>query len=204
MKPGKVVALLGRNGSGKSTLINAITNHPNLKVEGEVVLEEPVFVGFQKPVEVPEIRYIDLLLFLDRKYGQNSDTVDMFCLNYTEQITALQLTRDMLERPLNTDVSGGENKRIEILQMLVMKPRTLLLDEIDTGLDLDALILIGKMLGDYIRVHKPTVIIVTHNINFLKHFPIDWVIVLRDGKSFIEGKKPLLDKIEKLGFNALT
>jgi Fe-S cluster assembly ATP-binding protein len=115
----------------------------------------------------------------------------------------LDLTSDLLTRPLNSEVSGGENKRIELLQMAVINPKTLLLDEVDTGLDLDNQILIGNFLAKYIKVHAPAVIIVTHNMKFLSYFNCNHVVVLADGQVTCTGGKPLIKKIETKGFNGL-
>lgn len=204
IKSGQTYAVLGRNGSGKSTLLNAITNHPNMTYIGTAQLEKPIFMGFQKPIEIPEIKTINLLLHLYFLRTGKRIIADEFYSEYAKEITQLQLSSDILERPLNTQVSGGENKRIEMLQMLVEQPKTILLDEIDTGLDLDAQILIGSIVQAYIKTHKPTVIVVTHNMGFLKYFYVTKAIVLAEGKIIAEGKSELIRQIEQKGFSSLN
>lgn len=195
------MALLGRNGSGKSTLVNTITNHPELKWEGTIIgIPKPLFLGFQKPVEIPEIITIKLMLHLDQQYGLKCATINEFIVEYDEVLTELAITRDMLEQPLNKNVSGGENKRLELLQMYIVKPKLLLLDEIDTGIDLDMLITIGKFIKQFIEKYKPTVIIVTHNLSFLQYFKVDKVVVLDKGIVIAERKKDLIEELSTKGF----
>lgn len=200
---GQVLAILGRNGSGKSTLLNSITNHPITSYNGEVKLESPIFMGFQKPVEIPELNTVALLLHLQFLSTGEKISASEFYQLHRGAIKELDLTEDMLNRPLNTQVSGGENKRIELLQMTVLQPKTVLLDEVDTGLDLDSQILIGNYLMSYIKIHKPAVVIVTHNLGFLNYFNVTKAVVLRDGVIIKEGTKSLIKEIENSGFDKL-
>lgn len=202
-KPGQTIAVLGRNGSGKSTLLNSITNHPATSYTGDVKLQQPVFLGFQKPVEIPELITINLLTYLHQVRTTEQITKEQFYHQYKDVLTELDLDYAMLERPLNTQVSGGENKRIEMLQMYVLQPKTLLLDEIDTGLDLDAQIQVGLFIQKYIKEFKPTVMVVTHNMSFLKYFPAVKAIVLAEGKIIKEGKSELIRQIEQKGFASI-
>ena len=203
VKDGQVLALLGKNGTGKSTLLNAITNHPEVSFTGIKELSEPVFMGFQKPVEVPEVTTIDLLCYLHFVSTQVQIDKEQFYSEYKDTLAELEIDSSMLERPLNTQLSGGENKRVELLQMTVVKPKTVLLDEIDTGLDLDAQIQVGNYLAKYVLKHKPAVIIVTHNMKFLNYFKITKAIVLTDGKISHIGNKSLIKQIEEKGFAKL-
>lgn len=198
---GDSVAILGRNGSGKSTLLNSITGHPSYTAESTVIqMAEPVFLGFQKPVEVPEITTINFLLYLDNTYGLKSkDKAELFS-NYKSIMDQLEITELMLEQPLNKNVSGGENKRIELFQMYIIKPKTILLDEIDTGLDLDMLIIVGDFLEKYIAQNKATVVVVTHNLSFLKYFKIDKVIVLDKGEVIRTEKASFIKQLQDKGF----
>lgn len=200
VKPGQTYALLGKNGSGKSTLLNAITGHPDTSYDGKVDMDEPIFMGFQKPTEVPEILAINLLIHLHFLRTTEKLTKEQFYERYFDTIKALQLSGEMLERPLNVQISGGEAKRTELLQLLVIQPKTLLLDEIDTGLDLDAQILIGSVLKNYIRQFKPVVVVVTHNMSFLKYFKVTKAVVLGQGEVLCVGSSELIKQIEKEGF----
>jgi len=205
VRQGGCLAILGPNGSGKSTLLSSITDSPVFKVTGTKELAHPYFLGFQKPVEVPEIRTIDLLLYLSQTHGiHKCDTPEEFYSCYGEEMQALQLTPDMLERPLNTGLSGGENKRTELLQMVVMQPQLVMFDEIDTGLDIDMIVLLGKFVKQWKEARRVTFVVVTHNLEFLKYFDVKKIVVLKDGRISVEGDKSLLTKIKAGGFNAVT
>lgn len=203
VKQGSCLAVLGPNGSGKSTLLSSITDSPVFSLEGTVSLAAPYFLGFQKPVEVPEIRTIDLLLYLDHTYGQKLEDTDQFYAFYQPILTELQLTPEMLERPLNIGLSGGENKRTELLQMYVINPQLVMFDEIDTGLDIDAIIAMGKFIQKWKQEHKATFVVVTHNLEFLKYFEPKKIVVLKDGTIDMQGDKSLLGKLKTHGFAGL-
>lgn len=167
-------------------------------------MENPIFLGFQKPVEVPELLTITLLVHLHQVRTGVANTASQFYEIYEDILKELSLDAGMLEKPLNTQVSGGENKRIEMLQMFVVQPKTLLIDEIDTGLDLDAQIQIGKFIQRYIKQFKPAVLVVTHNMSFLRYFTVTKAIVLADGKIVAEGKSELIRQIEQKGFSSIN
>jgi Fe-S cluster assembly ATPase SufC len=116
---------------------------------------------------------------------------------------ALRINRDMLEGKLNMELSGGENKRMELLQMYVAEPKSLFLDEIDTGLDIDSIAEMGKFIQSWLQNHKPTTIVITHNFQFLQYFDITNVIVLKDGGIASVGNKTLLKQLHKDGFAAI-
>lgn len=207
VKQGGCVAILGPNGSGKSTLLASITNSPVFKLTGTVQLGQPYFLGFQKPVEIPEITTIDLLVHLAQQHDARVIgifTPEAFYKLYAEAMNALQLTPEMLERPLNTNLSGGENKRTELLQMVVINPQLIMFDEIDTGLDIDAIILLGTFIESWKMLHKATFVVVTHNLEFLKYFQPKKIIVLKDGTISAQGDKSLLNKLKTSGFNSLN
>lgn len=195
-----MTALLGPNGSGKSTLISALTGNPLVKVEGEKEVPARLFVGFQRPTAIPELTAMKILLWLDRLYGANVETADKFVGIYGGVMEHLRITREMLEGKLNMEVSGGENKRIELLQMYVAGPELVLLDEIDTGLDVDSIIEIGTFIQEWASRRKPTIIVVTHNFQFLQYFDVTKVIVMKEGRIAAMGDKSLIRKLSKEGF----
>lgn len=203
VRQGGCLAVLGPNGSGKSTLLSTITDSPAFSREGTVSLASPYFLGFQKPVEVPEIRTIDLLLYLDNTYGQKLADSNQFYSFYQPVLSALQLTPEMLERPLNIGLSGGENKRTELLQMYVINPQLVMFDEIDTGLDIDAIIAVGKFIQTWKQEHNATFVVVTHNLEFLKYFEPRKIVVLKGGTIDAQGDKSLLNKLKAHGFSGL-
>lgn len=206
VKQGGCLAILGPNGSGKSTLLASITDSPVFKMIGTAQLAQPYFLGFQKPVEVPEIRTIDLLMYLSQTYSAvaKCTTPEGFYSSYGDLMQALQLAPEMLERPVNIGLSGGENKRTELLQMAVMCPHLVMFDEIDTGLDIDAIVLLGNFIKQWKEARKVTFVVVTHNLEFLKYFEPKKVIVLKDGTISVQGDRSLLGKIKASGFNKLT
>lgn len=166
-------------------------------------MDEPVFVGFQKPVELPELNTGIFLLHLDNTFGLHSQTVDELIGNYQVMFDKLGITKAILSQPLNKNVSGGENKRLEIAQMIIIRPKTILLDEIDTGLDLDILVIIGELIAAYHKEYNPTMAIVTHNLMFLKYFPVHEVVILEQGEIVRRGTKSLITELAKSGFTKL-
>lgn len=203
LKQGSTTALLGPNGSGKSTLIAALTGKPSLKIEGEVTIHKHFFVGFQRPTEIPELTAMKILRWLDQLYGNKVETDKAFLSLYGGVMDRLRITRDMLDSKLNMEVSGGENKRIELLQMYVAAPELVLFDEIDTGLDIDSLVEMGTFIQEWASRRKPTIVVVTHNMQFLQYFDVSKVVVLKEGRIITQGTKSMLKTIQMQGFSAI-
>jgi Fe-S cluster assembly ATP-binding protein len=198
LKAGSSTAVLGPNGSGKSTLIGVLSHNPMIKADGDMEVDAPLFVGFQKPVEIPELTAMQLLLYL----AQPLTRLEFFD-KHAAILSILELTEEMLDRKLNIGLSGGENKRLELLQMYIVNPKVLLLDEIDTGLDIDALVKMGNFLQQWIAEHNPTILVATHNLQFLHYFGVTKVIILKDGAIALQGDKSLIKKLERQGFSGI-
>jgi len=201
VKAGSCIAILGRNGAGKSSLLYGITNHPKYVIDGDVNLEtEKVFMSFQKPPEIPEITTKDLLLYLANTYDKPCESVEEFKKTYRSLLNELGFPVHVFDSALNKDLSGGENKKLELLCMHLMKPNLILLDEIDTGLDLDSVIELGNSLKAYCDLYSPTVVVVTHNMEFLKYFKLKKVVVFDNGKSVGEFPPTIVKQIKEQGF----
>lgn len=213
VKPGEVHVIMGQNGSGKSTLLNALAGHPKYRVEGSATFEgkdlfamKPheraragLFLAFQQPNEVSGVT---LSAFLRRAYvarfGREVSVAE-FEKIMNEKMRLLGMDRAFAERGVNEGFSGGEKKRSEILQLAVLEPKLAMLDELDSGLDVDALAKIAETIS-LIRKPETSIIIVTHYARILKNLPCDHVHVMRDGKIIASGKGELAGRLEEKGY----
>lgn len=213
VKPGEVHVIMGQNGSGKSTLLNALAGHPKYRVEGSATFDgkdlfamKPheraragLFLAFQQPNEVSGVT---LSAFLRRAYvarfGRETSVAE-FEKIMGEKMRLLGMDRAFAERGVNEGFSGGEKKRSEILQLAVLEPKLAMLDELDSGLDVDALAKIAETIA-LIRKPETSIIIVTHYARILKSLPCDHVHVMRDGKIIASGKGELAGRLEEKGY----
>lgn len=218
---GEVHAIMGPNGAGKSTLSYILTGKDGYDVtngtalfEGEDILElEPeeraskgLFLSFQYPVEIPGVpvmTFVRTAMNAQRKMrGEEEISAPDFIKKSREIGKMLNLTNDMLKRPLNVGFSGGEKKRLEIFQMLMMEPRFLVLDETDSGLDIDAL----KTVSDGVNALRSPdrgMLVITHYQRLLDHIVPDKVHVLADGKIVKTGGPELAHRLEKEGYDGI-
>ncbi|HOG15493.1 MAG TPA: Fe-S cluster assembly ATPase SufC [Candidatus Absconditabacterales bacterium] len=211
---GKNYCILGKNGSGKSTLALTIMGHPNYKVdtgslniEGLDVLEMSpdkraklgIFLAFQ---QIPEIEGVKLFEFLRNIYNTHTGENTTF-LKFKDIIIPLiqevGLDKEFLRRDLNVGFSGGEKRKIEILQIKLLKPKYIFLDEIDSGLDVDAFKSITKMIGE-LNNQENCFVFITHHFEIIQNIDIDEVIILNNGEIKDRGDKKLIEKIKKEGF----
>ncbi len=219
VNPGEVHAIMGPNGSGKSTLANVLAGNEAYEVtEGEVLFEgqdllnmapedrarEGVFLAFQYPIEIPGItNHTFLKTALDeiKKYRNEPElTAKEFLDLIREKSEVLSITDKMINRSVNQGFSGGEKKRNEILQMLMLDPKLALLDETDSGLDIDALKIVSHGVNAY-RNDKNAVIVVTHYQRLLNYIVPDFVHVLSKGKIIKSGGKELALELEDKGYD---
>jgi Fe-S cluster assembly ATP-binding protein len=217
--PGEIHALMGPNGSGKSTLANTLLAHPAYEVTGgaillageDVTLLPPderaargLFLGFQHPEEIPGVSVLNFLRqALARRKGIDDFSVLEVRLKLIEWLKRLGMDTRFSERYLNEGFSGGEKKRNEILQMALMEPEVAVLDETDSGLDIDALRLVSAGIEE-VRKERPqlAILAITHYQRLLEHLVPDTVHVLVDGRLVATGGPELARTVEAEGFDA--
>ena len=222
VRPGEIHAVMGPNGSGKSTLAQVLAGHPVYTVtggtvtyEGQDLLElDPderakagLFLAFQYPVEIPGVSNAYLLRHalneLRKARGQEEvDPIDFVDL-MDEKLRVVEWGPEVLERAVNAGFSGGEKKRNEILQMAVLEPRLAILDETDSGLDIDALRIVAEGVN---RLRRPdnAFVVVTHYQRLLNYIIPDYVHVLAGGRIVRSGGKELALELEEKGYDWLT
>lgn len=211
---GEIVALMGPNGSGKSSLSNVIMGNPEYKVEsGEVtykgkdLLEMSVderakmgiLMSFQSPVAIPGVSVRELLLSAMRQRGLTVSALSMKN-KIAETAEKLNLAPELLSRGVHEGFSGGEKKKIEVLQMKILSPSLLILDEIDSGLDIDALKVLAKAVREEVKQRKMSVLVITHYQRLLKYLIPDRVVVIKQGVVVDRGGKEVVRKLEKKGY----
>lgn len=225
INPGEVHAIMGPNGSGKSTLSKVIAGHPsyqvnsgevnfniNLQMKNLLALDpserarEGVFLGFQYPVEVPGISNFDFLKSsfnqIAKHQGFSEMSDEKFRAFLSEKLKLLKMDASFLERSVNVGFSGGEKKRNEILQMAVLSPQLALLDEIDSGLDIDSLKIVAEGVNK-LKTKQNAILLVTHYQRLLDFIVPDFVHVFHDGKIIETGDKKLALELEKRGYDWL-
>ena len=221
VRAGETHAIMGPNGSGKSTLAQVLAGHEDYEVtEGSVeylgkdLLEmdvderacEGVFLAFQYPVELPGVNntyFLKSALNAQRKYRDEPEIDAMeFMELIGDKIKLLNLKESLLKRPVNEGFSGGEKKRNEIFQMAVLEPKLALLDETDSGLDIDALRVVANGVNA-MRNDENATIIVTHYQRLLNYIVPDFVHVLMDGKIINSGDKSLALELEEKGYDKI-
>ena len=222
VKPGEVHAIMGPNGSGKSTLSYVLSGREGYEVtegsvtyKGEDLLEmEPneraakgVFLAFQYPIEIPGVatmQFLKVALNAQRKArGEKELSVPDFMRLVKEKSAKLNVSQDMLKRPVNVGFSGGEKKRAEILQMAVLEPSLCILDETDSGLDIDALKLVADGVNA-LRSPDRAMIVITHYQRLLDYIVPDFVHVLSKGRIVKSGDKSLALELEARGYAEFT
>jgi Fe-S cluster assembly ATP-binding protein len=218
VNPGEVHAIMGPNGSGKSTLARVLAGHEDYETtDGEIIycgkdlleLEaeeracEGIFMAFQYPVEIPGVNnsyFLKAALNAQRKYRGEPELDAMeFMSLIREQTKLLDVDQSLLQRPVNEGFSGGEKKRNEILQMAVLKPKLGILDETDSGLDIDALKIVANGVNA-LRSPDRSFIVVTHYQRLLNYIEPDYVHVLSGGRIVRSGGKELALELEEKGY----
>lgn len=224
IRRGEVHALMGPNGSGKSTLGFAIMGHPAYQVtQGRIELDgidllalEPheraragVFLAFQRPVTIPGVKMADFLRHAatntrrpDRKEGEELIPMRQFRKELQEQMKQLRMDPEFGRRYVNDGFSGGEMKRAEILQMAMLRPKFAILDETDSGLDVDAVRLASQSIAE-IGGHQMGILIITHHEQLLEHNPPDYTHVMLGGRIVETGGKELAAELHQQGYDRL-
>lgn len=221
INPGEVHAIMGPNGAGKSTLSSVIAGREDYEVtegnilfEGEDILEDApeerahkgIFMSFQYPIEIPGVsvtNFIKAAINETRKAnGQEEMSAKEMLALIRENSEKLGIKKDFLSRSLNEGFSGGEKKRNEIFQMLMLNPRLAILDETDSGLDIDALRIVADGVNSF-RNQGNAVLLITHYQRLLDYIQPDFVHVLADGKIIKTGNKELALELEDKGYDWL-
>ena len=221
VRPGEVHAIMGPNGSGKSTLSKVLAGHPSYEVTGgsvtylgqdllplvpEVRAQKGLFLSFQYPLEIPGVTNINFLKAAVNavRQGQGEKPMDAieFLSFIREKCQLLDMDESFLYRSINEGFSGGEKKRNEILQMVSLAPKLAILDETDSGLDIDALRVISKGVNA-MRTPERAIILVTHYQRLLNYIEPDFIHVLSNGRIIRSGDKSLALELEDKGYGWL-
>ena len=223
VKPGEIHAIMGPNGAGKSTLGYTLGGRPGYEVTGgsvdfggqDLLALEPheraaagLFLGFQYPVEIPGVSFVQFLreaLNAQRKTrGEEPLSGGDFLKLAREKAALLKLDMDMLKRPVNVGFSGGEKKRAEMVQMGILDPKFAVLDETDSGLDIDALRIVGEGINAIMRKSDKAVLLITHYQRLLDYVKPDVVHVLAGGRIVKSGGPELALELEAQGYEAVA
>jgi len=217
---GSLHVIMGKNGSGKSSLAHMLIGHPLYNItQGAILYKEQdltaisiqdrskqgIFLAFQQPISIPGVTVFQ---FLKEIYAVSSQP-DLTATDFQQLVESLlqQVSLDIafLYRGLHENFSGGEKKRLEIVQMLLLQPKLIILDEIDSGLDVDALRIIGTTVHAYLQEHSDaSCIVITHYRRILDYFQPDFVHVMHDGNIVHSGDAQLSHEIEQKGYDVYS
>lgn len=221
IKSGEIHAIMGPNGSGKSTLCKILMGHPgyemtggSIKFNGEEISEMDtneranlgIFLAFQQPLEIPGVSLGNFLRLAKNANNKASDPESKeirpgeFVKIMQENMQLLQMEKDFMGRSVNEGFSGGERKRAEILQMAVLQPKLAFLDEIDSGLDIDALRIVSAGINAIVKSQNTGLLMITHYQRILNYVKPDHVHIMKDGQIIKSGGKDLALELEEKGY----
>ena len=215
IKEGEIHAIMGPNGTGKSTLSKVIMGDPNYIIkEGEILFDNQnindltpdkrshlgIFLGMQMPLEIEGVTNADFLRTACHNKEKENFKLMPFIKEIDKTCEKLKMDKEMIHRSVNAGFSGGERKKNEILQMYILKPNTILLDEIDSGLDVDSLKIVGENVMDYYKENKCSILLITHYQRLLDYIKPDFVHIMIDGRIVKSGDSSLVKKIEEEGY----
>lgn len=215
IEPGTTHVLMGPNGAGKSTLGHVIMGDPSYTVEkGSIIFDGQnvtdlspdkrslagLFLSFQAPVEIPGVPLYSFLRTIAGLRPDLKQSAKQFRKRVTELAEELEMNPANLTRELGVGFSGGEKKKVEMLQLLLLQPKLAILDETDSGLDVDALGVVSKGIESYRKTCDGTLLIITHNTRILERVDVDKTHVMVAGRLVAEGDASLIDEIDVQGF----
>ena len=208
---------MGPNGTGKSTLTKVIMGDPNYEiVKGNIYFNDTkindlkvderarlgVFLGMQMPMEIEGVSNADFLRTALRAKDEDFKLFS-FVKKLDQEVANLKMDPEMIHRGINEGFSGGERKKNEILQMHILKPKIVMLDEIDSGLDVDSLKIVGESVMKYFQEEKPAILLITHYQRLLDYIKPDFIHVMTDGKIIKSGDASLVKIIEEKGYDKI-
>lgn len=211
---GKVHVIMGPNGAGKSTLTNSIMAHPKYEIiSGDIIFKgeninelkaderakKGIYMSFQNPEEVAGVTVSNFIRAAKMSITGEKENVISFQKELEEKMASLNMDKSYSQRYLNVGFSGGEKKKTEVLQMIMLNPSLVMLDETDSGLDIDAVRVVSKNVENF-RSENKAIIIVTHHREILSRINPDYVHILMDGKIVKTGDSSLINKIEQEGY----
>ncbi len=212
----EIHALMGPNGNGKSTLFGAIMGHPRFQVtQGYILYDDQdvlsmsvdersrlgLFLAMQNPAEVPGVNNSDFLRAAINARRETPQPLFQFIKEMEKTVARMDMKSDLAHRNLNEGFSGGEKKRNEIVQLLILKPSFALLDEIDSGLDVDAIQIVGDVLNEYRKENGLGMLIISHYRRFYELLKPNYCHVMVNGRILLEGDETLIEKIDKDGYD---
>ena len=217
VNPGETHVLMGHNGAGKSTLMSALMGDPRYNVtrgqiifRGQDITHETadvraragMFLSFQEPLEVPGLSLESFLRSAMRQQTGKNLKIWEFHKQLKKAMDILQMDESYAQRSLNVGFSGGEKKKSEILQLMLLNPSLAILDETDSGLDVDAVRLVSKGVEEYQKNQNGALLIITHSTRILDALHVDYTHIMVDGKIVATGDGSLVDKINREGYES--
>lgn len=222
IKPGEVHAIMGPNGAGKSTLAMSLMGHPGytcltenatFSIHNKNIFDLPpeerakvgLFASFQSPIEITGVSFLAFLRTAAKALKPDEKVpLSVFKKEVAAALESVHLDANFMQRSVNEGFSGGERKRAEIAQLLVLKPQFAILDEIDSGLDVDSLKIVAQAINSAVKVNNMGILLITHYQRILHFLKPHKVHILVDGKIKKSGKMSLVKQIEKEGYNFIS
>lgn len=218
IKSGEIHTIMGPNGTGKSTLSRVIMGDPRYQVtDGKIWYDDVeiqnlsvderarlgIFLGMQMPPEIEGVTNADLLRTACSLRDGDQFRLMSFIQELGENVNQLKMSQDMIHRGVNSGFSGGERKKNEILQLYTLKPLMVLLDEIDSGLDVDSLKVVGENVMNYYHKYQPGILLITHYQRLLDYVKPDYVHIMMNGRIVVTGDASMVSLVEEYGYDQL-